>query len=399
MVTNGSKTSHRTENGFLFEMYSFGGMGVVHSQPNASWKKVRAAVSAAIAPSQIELYMDSIRYQAKQLVDTLMDTSDKTKGGIFPFKDLQLYVMNTVTSIAFGRTFSTKDDPTFIEVSGTIDEGFKLSGVDYDLASARKIPSRHLTERRDPVFGNLIKKAHHANGPNLVKYLKENGYELSEKETLVVFSDLTSSGTDTNSVYLCWTIAIMCNHREVQKKIAAEIDDFIARNGRLPLYSERLELPFCISAMKECMRYKPITTFGIPHFSIEEIEVDGYIIPKGVTITSNMMSMHKNSEFYPDRPDEFVPERFMNALEMTDAASKGKVEDRDHFNFGWERRICPAIHMAEVETFIGFVELMSQCFIETGEDGMPRIDKAENGGLTIIPSPYKVKFTKRKNQI
>lgn len=53
--------------------------------------------------------------------------------------------------------------------------------------------------------------------------------------------------------------------------------------------------------------------------------------------------------------------------------------------------------MSEVETFIGFIELMSRCFIEPGEDGMPNIDTSENGGITILPSPYKVKFTKRKN--
>lgn len=50
-----------------------------------------------------------------------------------------------------------------------------------------------------------------------------------------------------------------------------------------------------------------------------------------------MTSMHKNSDFYPDRPNEFVPERFMDSLGTSVAASAGKVEDRDHFNFGWGR--------------------------------------------------------------
>lgn len=67
------------------------------------------------------------------------------------------------------------------------------------------------------------------------------------------------------------------------------------------------------------------------------VAIDGYIIPKGSTIISNMVSMHKNPEFYPDRPEEFVPERFMNSLGTSVNASKGKVEDRDHFNFGWGR--------------------------------------------------------------
>ncbi|KAI7896202.1 cytochrome P450 [Mucor mucedo] len=410
MVTNGSKSSQRNESEFGFNLYSFGGKGIVHSQPNAAWKKARGAVAAAIAPSQIDLHMSSIQNEARKLVDILIDTSDKTKAGIFPFQDLQLYIMNTVTLIGLGKSFPNKDDPKFIELAHTIDEAFRLSGVDFDLASylpifiiydyfkgVRQTFKHFVTEIRDPMFDALIKEAYDAEGPNLVKYLKENNYDLSEEETMVILSDIIGAGTDTNSVYLCWTIGIMCHYPEVQVKIAAEIDNFIERHGRLPSFSDRLELPFCVSTMKECMRYKPITAFGIPHLANDDIEVDGYIIPKGATIISNMMSMHKNPEAYPDRPNEFVPERFMNALETSSAASKGKVEDRDHFNFGWGRRICPAIHMAEVETFIGFVELMSRCFIEPGEDGMPDINKAENGGISILPSPYKVKFINRKN--
>lgn len=59
------------------------------------------------------------------------------------------------------------------------------------------------------------------------------------------------------------------------------------------------------------------------------------------------------------------------------------------------RRICPAIYLAEVEIFIAFVELLARCFIEPAASGMPDIGGAKNAGLTLMPIPYKVKFTKR----
>lgn len=143
--------------------------------------------------------MVSIQDQAKKLVDTFIETSNKTKAGFFPFKDLQLYVMNTATLITFGKTFSTKDDPKFIEISESIDEGFKYLGVDYDLANylpiftvydyfkgIRKMLKNFLNKTRDPIFRSLIEEAHHTDVPNLVKYLKENGYNLSEEETIVI---------------------------------------------------------------------------------------------------------------------------------------------------------------------------------------------------------------------
>jgi cytochrome P450 len=62
----------------------------------------------------------------------------------------------------------------------------------------------------------------------------------------------------------------MCHYPEVQRKVSAEIDEFIERNGRIPHFKEREQLPYCISVMKESMRYKPTTTFGVLHTAHED---------------------------------------------------------------------------------------------------------------------------------
>lgn len=78
-------------------------------------------------------------------------------------------------------------------------------------------------------------------------------------------ADLIAAGTDTISITLLWNFAIMCHHPEVQKKVAAEIDQFIKANGRVPQFTERTQVPYCISVMKECMRFRPTSAFGVPH--------------------------------------------------------------------------------------------------------------------------------------
>lgn len=57
----------------------------------------------------------------------------------------------------------------------------------------------------------------------------------------------------------------MCNYPQVQNLASDEIDAFIKLNGRIPQFSEREQVPYCISVLKECMRFKPTTAFGIPH--------------------------------------------------------------------------------------------------------------------------------------
>jgi cytochrome P450 len=66
------------------------------------------------------------------------------------------------------------------------------------------------------------------------------------------------------------------------------------------------------------------------------VYVDGYLIPKGFSIVSSMESMHMNPNVYAE-PNKFSPERFLNNIKTMQSAANGKIEERDHFNFGWGR--------------------------------------------------------------
>lgn len=74
------------------------------------------------------------------------------------------------------------------------------------------------------------------------------------------------------------------------------------------------------------------------------VVVDGYLIPKNSTLISNMGSMHTNAERY-ENPHEFMPERFMDNLKTMHASANGSIEQRDTYNFGWGRRICPGVYL------------------------------------------------------
>lgn len=161
------------------------------------------------------------------------------------------------------------------------------------------------------------------------------------------------AGTDTIAVSLLWNMNIMCHYPNCQKIASDEVDSFIRKNDRLPHFSDRTELPYVISVMKECLRLKPTTQFGLPH-TIEAdresscgilifffnqlfivVEVDGYVIPKGASIRGSMHSIHRSSKY--DQPNSFRPERYMDNLKTMHSLQNGGPEERDQFNFGWGR--------------------------------------------------------------
>lgn len=409
-VRHGTETSYRPPSIYTQEYYSMHGKGIASSQPGNSWKLARSAALSVLAPKQIENYMDSIHREARDAVTGLMECTEK-EGCTNPLKYFELSALNVVFTAAFGRRFESVNDPEFVDMSEMIEVIIKYGGIENDLAnflpfmtvvdyltdSMAKMKS-FISDQRDPVYRKLIEEAEHRDGPNVVKSLKENGFEFTDDETLVFMSDLITGGTDTVSVTLSWNAAVMCHYPEVQKRCAAEIDEFIREHGRVPTFKERSALPFCIATMKECMRFRPTTPFGLPHCVRDDVDVDGYIIPKGSVLICNMKSMHKNPELYPE-PERFYPERFLNNTKTMQSAANGKLAERDHFNFGWGRRLCPAVYLAEVEIFNVFIQTYARCFLEPADDGMPDIIGAKNAGLTLLPLPFHCKFVRRTDAL
>jgi cytochrome P450 len=56
--------------------------------------------------------------------------------------------------------------------------------------------------------------------------------------------------------------------------------------------------------------------------------------------------MHTKSGFYKDG-DTFDPSRYLGDERLMFSAANGKVHERDHFNFGWGRRICPGSYLVK----------------------------------------------------
>ncbi|RCI06239.1 cytochrome P450 2 sub U member 1 [Rhizopus stolonifer] len=409
-VGRGADASNRPHITYAIDYYGLGGHGIVFSQPGTSFKKNRAAALSVLAPKQMDNFLDNIKKESADFVHRLIEATEK-EGNVNPLKFLELNTMNVIFQACFGRRFDSVDDPEFSKLAHMVETSMKYAGLEEDLPSFLPILSlfnyfsnktskwkNFINNERNPIYIKLIEEALKKEEPNVVKSLDENGFPMSMEEKIVFMSDLIAAGTDTISVTLSWNFVLMCHHPETQKRVVEEIDAFIQKHERTPSFADRLELPFCISVIKECMRYRPISAFGLPHAAAEDIEVDGYFIPKGSTIISNMGSMHSNPDRYDD-PDVFKPDRFMNNLKTMQSSANGRIEERDQYNFGWGRRICPGIYLAEVEIFAAFIQLFARCYIEPSDQGLPDLEGATNAGLTLLPLPYKLKFVKRANAL
>ncbi|KAI8986528.1 cytochrome P450 [Pilobolus umbonatus] len=403
-VSNGVNASNRPKAIFHYKYHSRQGRGVLAAQPDGNLRAVRAAILGALSPKHLPKYYDMLEKESNHLLNNLIDTTER-QGSVDPFHALEFSTVNVIMSISFAQRFESVYQPEFLTMVSVINEALRLAGPINDLAGF--IPSisfldyligsqvkmqQFIKNRRDPTFEKIIEQALQSDRPNLIKTMKLEYSDLNDDDILVLGAELCGAGIDTIANTLYWNFAIMCNYPMVQVEVRKELDEFMKKHGRWPKFDERESTPYSYSVIRECMRFKSIVTILVPHAAAADISVDGYVIPKGsVLITPNDL-LHMDNEKYFD-PEKFIPERFINSSRSMMAASNGKLEDRDHYNFGWGRRICPGIQLADIEIYNAFVRVYSTCIVEP--DGkfpsLVDLDKSNQ----FAPERYKIKFTKR----
>lgn len=156
--------------------------------------------------------------------------------------------------------------------------------------------------------------------------------------------------------------------------------------------------------VKEVLRIRPVTNIGSPHYTTADITYKDFFIPKNTVVSLYQYTIHFDPDRYPD-PKAFKPERYLNhPLKAGAYSAHPDPYERDHFDFGAGRRICPGMHLAENSLFITLSKLLWAFKIEPpiGPDGqvqpMDTSDAAYESGANTLPRPFKARFIPRDAQ-
>jgi cytochrome P450 len=114
------------------------------------------------------------------------------------------------------------------------------------------------------------------------------------------------AGHETSAMALTWCWYLLAQHPEVEQQLHAELGAVLA--GRAPGFDDLARLRYTRMVIEETLRLYP-PAWGIARQSIEEDEIGGYRIPKGVQLVVSSYVTHRHPDFW-ERPDVFDPERF-----------------------------------------------------------------------------------------
>ncbi|KAG2152670.1 cytochrome P450 [Suillus bovinus] len=218
------------------------------------------------------------------------------------------------------------------------------------------------------------------------------GQDLSSAENeMAKWSALSlyGGGSDTTVSAIYSLFLAMTLFPDVQKKAQAEIDAVVGPD-RLPSFADRASLPYIEALAKEVLRWNVVAPTGFVHCVTEDDIHDGYYIPKGSLIIPNQWFMLHNPETYAD-PSQFKPERF-----LVNDGKKSEPEPRT-MCFGFGRRICPGLLLAEASVWISAAMSLAvfdiSKVVENGVEITPEVDPSS---VTIShPKPFRCSIKAR----
>uniref|UniRef100_A0A2K5RW34 Uncharacterized protein n=1 Tax=Cebus imitator TaxID=2715852 RepID=A0A2K5RW34_CEBIM len=196
----------------------------------------------------------------------------------------------------------------------------------------------------------------------------------------MVVADLFLAGMVTTSITLAWGLLLMILHPDVQRRVQQEIDDVIGQ-ARRPEMGDQVRMPYTTAVIHEVQRFGDIIPMNMPHMTSRDIEVQGFLIPKGTAIFASLSSVLKDEAIW-EKPFRFHPEHFLDA--------QGRfVKPEAFLPFSAGRRACLGEPLARMELFLFFTHLL-QHFSFSVPTGQPRPSSSPAGGFLVYPSPYQL---------
>ncbi|KAG5132863.1 hypothetical protein JHK82_024051 [Glycine max] len=175
-------------------------------------------------------------------------------------------------------------------------------------------------------------------------------------------------GTDSSTGTLEWALSNLVNDPEVLQKARDELDAQVGPD-RLLNESDLPKLPYLRKIVLETLRLYPPAPILIPHVASEDINIEGFNVPRDTIVIINGWAMQRDPKIWKDATS-FKPERFDE-----------EGEEKKLVAFGMGRRACPGEPMA-MQSVSYTLGLMIQCF-DWKRVSEKKLDMTENNWITL----------------
>ncbi|KAG0700990.1 cytochrome P450 [Suillus ampliporus] len=338
-----------------------GGLSIVFESFGERVRRMRRALHTHLQPKAAEAYQPLQMSHAKNTVLDILDDPSNFHNHVMS------YSATTIMKVTYGKTTPTSaTDHEVIEANQII----RMNGEVLRRPGAYLVDSipwlkyvpwygrdlRRWFERGEKLnVGQLnrVKEQMQSNvniGPSFAKHMLESSdlYGLTEAEMAALAGAFFGAGSSTTAVAVCTVLMAAACFPEEQAIVPG-------RARCAPTFADQESLPGMHAFIFEALRWRPIASnvynihiAGVPHRTSKDViwaSNENYCIPAGTTVFGNHWAISRDPEVYPD-PHAFKPQRWID--------DQGRLKDDllRFFVYGFGRRVCPGLHVANKSVFI-----------------------------------------------
>ncbi|XP_052190150.1 cytochrome P450 89A2-like [Diospyros lotus] len=221
--------------------------------------------------------------------------------------------------------------------------------------------------------------------------LPDEKRKLNDDDMVSLCSEFLNAGTDTTSTALQWIMANLVKYPHVQAKLYEEITAIVGPPPQLKtkeldaaIREDDLQrMPYLKAVVLEGLRRHPPGHFVLPHAVNEDVDLEGYMVPKSSTVNFMVAEMGWDPNVW-EEPMEFKPERFLdgNGHGMNEGVDITGSREIKMMPFGAGRRICPGFGLAllHLELFVANLVWYLEWKAVDGDE----VDLSEKQEFTVV---------------
>nr|XP_060622745.1 cytochrome P450 2J5-like [Anolis sagrei ordinatus] len=365
------------------------------------WKQQRQIGQATM--QKLQLGEKSMEHQIEKEAQQLVEMFARAKGQpLDPLLPISNSVCNMICAVAFGHRYPM-EDKSFQKLTKDIELAVQSGGsFIYTFFNLLPCVMRCLPGPQKKAFSSrksvltFVKKEikkHKERKPlrepqDFVDFYlvqmeksKDNVSSTYDEEKLAAcILDLFITGTETTATSLQWGLVLMATHPDIQDKVYKEMERVLGSSQSIS-YQDWKKLPYTCAVIHEIQRTKYAFLFRIIRQFAKDVNIFGFLMPKGTFINPNLNSVLLDRKQW-ETPEKFNPSHFLD--------KSGKFVAKEEFLlFGSGDANSLDEELARIELFSFFTALLRAFHFQMPEEAK-ELNTQPQIGLTTYPHCYQL---------
>ncbi|GMN25978.1 hypothetical protein TIFTF001_001145 [Ficus carica] len=353
----GKPTYQHKERGALL------GQGILTSNGNI-WVHQRKILAPELYIDKVKGMVGLITESTVTLVDTWKNRIAKEDGvaNIKVDGDMRSFSGDVISRACFGSNFA-QGQAIFLKLRA-LQEVMARKCLTSGIPGVRHLPTKHNREAwalekevRNLILEVVRQRRDAAYEKDLLQMVLEGAKnsDLSQKATDRFIVDncknIYLAGYETTAVSATWCLMLLAMNPDWQDRVRKEVVEICSDQN--PNYDMLRKMKQLTMVIHEALRlYPPVTVVSREAF--KDMKFGDIVVPKGVNIWTNVLSLHTDPETWGPDSYKFNPNRFSNGI--TGACKLPHL----YMPFGVGPRICLGQNLAMVELKILLALLLSK---------------------------------------